>query len=96
MKAVSAATDPAQRPPGKRLALLIASWEYQDPDFSKLRAPGQDAERLARVLSDPEIGGFEVRTSLNRPAYEVGLSIEDFFTGGTGTIWCCCTSLAMA
>jgi uncharacterized caspase-like protein len=80
MKAVSAATKSDQRQPGDRLALLIASWEYQDPAFSKLRAPGQDAERLARVLTDPEIGGFEVRTSLNRPTHEVGLSIEDFFT----------------
>jgi hypothetical protein len=80
MEAVSAATRSDERQPGKRLALLIASWEYQDPAFSKLRAPGQDAERLARVLSDPEIGGFEVRTSLNQPAHAVGLAIEDIFS----------------
>jgi hypothetical protein len=50
MEAVSAATNVDERQPDKRLALLIASWEYHDPGFSKLRAPGQDAERLARVL----------------------------------------------
>jgi hypothetical protein len=80
MEAVSATTRSDERQPGKRLALLIASWEYQDAEFAQLRAPGQDAERLARVLSDPEIGGFEVRMSLNQPAHAVGLAIEDFFS----------------
>ena len=63
--------------PGRRLALLVASWEYQDAAFSQLRAPGRDAERLAEVLRDPEVGGFEIRTLLNRPVYEVQLAVED-------------------
>jgi Caspase domain len=31
------------------------------------------------VLSDPEIGGFQVRTLLNQPAHEVNLAVEEFF-----------------
>jgi hypothetical protein len=31
------------------------------------------------VLRDPGIGGFEVRTLLNEPAYEVSLAVEEFF-----------------
>jgi hypothetical protein len=63
--------------PGRRLALLVASWEYQDAALSQLRATGQDAEGLAQVLRDPEVGGFEVRTLLNPPAHEVQLAVED-------------------
>ena len=57
-----------KKPSEKRLALIIASYEYQDPDLQQLVAPAQDAEALARVLQDPDIGGFEVQTLLNEPA----------------------------
>ena len=73
--------DPAQVAPsaGARHALIIASNEFQDPGLRRLRAPAQDAEALARVLRDPAIGGFEVRTLLNEPAPTVNEAIEDFF-----------------
>ena len=64
----------------KRLALIIASYEYQDPDLRQLVAPAQDAEALARVLQDPAIGGFEVQTLLNEPAHTVTQAVEAFFT----------------
>ncbi len=64
----------------KRLALIIASYEYQDPDLRQLVAPAQDAEALARVLKDPAIGGFEVQTLLNEPAHTVTQAVEAFFT----------------
>jgi uncharacterized RDD family membrane protein YckC len=38
-----------------------------------------DAQALARVLQDPRIGGFEVRTLLNEPAYKVNEAVEEFF-----------------
>jgi len=50
-----------------RSALIVASNEYQDPGLSELRAPAVDADALAAVLSDPEIGGFDVRTLLSGP-----------------------------
>jgi tetratricopeptide (TPR) repeat protein len=63
----------------KRYALLIAADDYSNSSFSKLRAPAHDAEELARVLSDPAIGGFEVTPLLNRTAPEAKTEIERFF-----------------
>jgi chaperonin GroEL len=42
-----------------RYALLVAIGEYADARLSQLRSPEQDAERLAVVLEDAEIGGFD-------------------------------------
>ena len=60
--------------------MIVASDNYQDPGFSELRAPAADADALAAVLSDPEIGGFEVRTLLNEPAHVVNEAVEEFLT----------------
>jgi Caspase domain len=65
---------------GGRSALIVASNEYQDPGLGELRAPAADADALAAVLSDPEIGGFEVRTLLNEPAHVVNEAVEEFLT----------------
>jgi hypothetical protein len=64
---------------GKRSALIVASYDYEDPGLRLLRAPARDAEALARVLRDPEIGDFEVHTVLNEPAHLVNLAVEEFF-----------------
>jgi hypothetical protein len=63
----------------RRVALIIASYQYEDPDLQQLVAPAQDAEALARVLEDPAMGGFEVQTLLNEPSYRVNQEIEAFF-----------------
>jgi hypothetical protein len=63
---------------GRRLALLIATSVYSDPDLRELRAPGRDAAELSEVLHDPRIGGFEVQTLVNAPSGEVQEGIEDF------------------
>ena len=42
-----------------RYALLVATGEYADARLSRLRSPEQDAERLADVLKDHKIGGFD-------------------------------------
>ncbi len=65
-----------------RSALIIAVSEYQDAGLRKLVAPPQDAEALARVLGDPAIGGFAVKTLLNQPAHQVNREIEAFFASG--------------
>jgi hypothetical protein len=65
---------------GRRSALIVASDEYQDVGLSELRAPAADADALAAVLSDPQIGGFEVRTLLNEPAHVVNEAVEEFLT----------------
>jgi uncharacterized RDD family membrane protein YckC len=64
---------------GTRSALIVASDDYADPELRRLRAPASDARALAGVLRDPRIGGFEVRTLLNEPAYEVNEAVEEFF-----------------
>ncbi len=64
----------------KRLALIIASYQYKDADLRQLVAPAQDAEALARVLADPVIGNFEVQTLVNEPSYKVNPAIEAFFS----------------
>jgi tetratricopeptide (TPR) repeat protein len=63
-----------------RQALIVASYQYQDPDLRQLVAPAQDAQTLARVLKAPAIGGFEVQTLLNEPAHKINQAIETFFT----------------
>jgi hypothetical protein len=64
---------------GTRSALIVASDQYADPGLRRLRAPASDAQALAGVLQNPEIGGFQVRTLLNQPAHEVNLALEEFF-----------------
>jgi uncharacterized caspase-like protein len=65
----------------KRLALIIASYDYQDDSLQQLVAPAQDAEGLAQVLKDATIGDFETKVLINRPSHEVRFEIESFFTG---------------
>ncbi len=62
-----------------RSALIVAVSEYQDAGLRRLVAPAQDAEALARVLGDPAIGGFAVKTLLNQPSHRINREIEAFF-----------------
>ena len=64
---------------GERHALIVASDTHSDPRLSRLRAPAVDAAELARVLSDPAIGAFEVATSLNEPEHRVRRRLSAFF-----------------
>ncbi|HEU0288139.1 MAG TPA: caspase family protein [Nocardioidaceae bacterium] len=63
----------------RRLALLVATYRYQDEELQQLTAPGQDAEELADVLGDPEIAGFDVTIKLNEPHHVVGQAIGEFY-----------------
>ena len=64
---------------GVRSALIVASYEYEDPGLTRLRAPAQDAEALAAVLGNPEVGAFEIQTVLNAPAHTITRTMERFF-----------------
>jgi Caspase domain len=64
---------------GRKLALLIATYEYQDAGLRRLSAPAQDAEALTEVLRDPDIAGFEVTTLVNEPHHRVGEAIADLY-----------------
>jgi Caspase domain len=63
---------------GRRLALLVATSVYSDPDLRELRAPGRDAAELSEVLRDRRIGGFEVQMLVNAASGEAQEGIEDF------------------
>ncbi len=64
----------------KRLALLIASYQYQDPGLAQLLAPPKDVAALAEVLQDPTIGGFdEVQPLINEPLSTVRRTMARFF-----------------
>jgi uncharacterized caspase-like protein len=65
----------------KRVALIIANAQYDDPDLSRLVAPAQDATGLAKVLADPAIGNFEVETLLNENEKNIRRKIDSFFDG---------------
>ncbi|MCA1606532.1 MAG: caspase family protein, partial [Acidobacteria bacterium] len=63
----------------RRLALLIATYNYQDAGLRQLTAPGHDAEALAAVLRDPEIANFDVTILVNQPHHVVGEAIGEFY-----------------
>jgi len=63
----------------QRSALVVAVWEYEDPQFRQLRSPSADAEALASVLADKEVGRYCVETSLNEDESIVTRRLERFF-----------------
>ncbi|MEW2399015.1 caspase family protein [Streptomyces sp. NPDC046862] len=63
-----------------RHALIIANDSYENPGLKKLRAPAHDAVALARVLSNPRIGDFDVEVVRNKPAHVIAMHIEEFFS----------------
>ncbi|SDK49053.1 Caspase domain-containing protein [Nocardioides sp. YR527] len=64
---------------GRRSALVVANDTYHDQRLSRLRAPASDAEQLAGVLRNAEIGGFDVEVSLNEPEHVVRRKVSTFF-----------------
>ncbi|TDD59590.1 hypothetical protein E1263_14675 [Kribbella antibiotica] len=64
---------------GRRRALLVATYEYDDTGLRQLVSPAQDAEALAEVLEDPAIAGYEVQVLINQPSSHVGEVIDEFY-----------------
>jgi hypothetical protein len=62
-----------------RHALVVATSRYRDSELRRLAAPGNDAAAFAKVLADPEIGGFEVRTAADKDRQVVETEIEELF-----------------
>jgi Caspase domain len=62
-----------------RYALIVATDTYEDPKLRRLRTPALDAESLAGVLRDAEIGGFSVELSLNEAEHMLRRRIATFF-----------------
>jgi Caspase domain/Kelch motif/Galactose oxidase, central domain len=64
---------------GLRKALIVATDKYEHQGLKQLRSPGADAEALAGVLGDSQIGDFDVQVVRNEPAHLVRGRIEDLF-----------------
>lgn len=64
----------------QRRALIVASDEYDHEGLRQLLSPAADAEALARVLGDPQIGNFDVRVVHNETAHFIQAQIEDLFS----------------
>ncbi len=64
---------------GARKALIVAMDEYGDRRLATLRAPIHDAQALAEVLGDPQIGAFDVETVVNAPFHELGRAVARLF-----------------
>jgi Caspase domain len=62
-----------------RYALIVANDVYEDEKLKQLRSPTRDAEELAQVLRDPDIGNFEVELSTNDPEHVLRRRIATFF-----------------
>jgi WD40 repeat protein len=67
--------------PDVRYALVVATGEYRDAAFRQLRAPAQDASDMISVLSDPEIGGFNVTSLIDQPEHEIRREMGTFLAG---------------
>ncbi|MEV4621500.1 caspase family protein [Asanoa sp. NPDC049573] len=65
---------------GRRLALVVATSDYQDAGLRRLRAPAQDAAELVEVLGDQAIGGFTVTPVLDGTERDVRIAVERFLT----------------
>lgn len=61
---------------GRRLALVITVDRYDDPGLRELAAPAADAEALADVLGDPDLGGFEMQLLHNPTSWMTNERVE--------------------
>jgi uncharacterized caspase-like protein len=62
-----------------RCALIIGNSQYRDETLRQLVTPELDAQALADVLEDPDIGDFEVKTLLDQESQTLREAIEEFF-----------------
>ena len=65
---------------GPRAALVIAVSHYQDPALRQLRAPAHDAEALAEILADPDIGAFTITQVIDADERRVRREIDVFLS----------------
>jgi len=63
----------------QRSALIVATSRYEDTRLSTLEGPALDAEALQGVLSNAEIGGFDVRLAVDSHVDALRRTLESFF-----------------
>jgi hypothetical protein len=60
----------------QRLALVVAVDRYQNPALDQLASPAADADALAGVLGDPDLGGFAVEVARNESSVRICERVE--------------------
>ena len=64
-----------------KYALIIGNNQYNDPKLARLKTPAADAQALANVLSDQNIGSFDsVLSQVNRTETHVRRNISTFLS----------------
>ena len=63
----------------QRSALIVATSRYEDTRLSALEGPALDAEALQGVLTDAEIGGFDVSLAVDSRVDALRRTLETFF-----------------
>ena len=76
--AVPAAGLVPERLTGPRVALVVATTSYTDPALAGLGAAARNAEEMAGVLGDLEIGAFEVTLVIDGGEREIRERVEGF------------------
>src|SRR5262245_25046639 len=66
---------------GQRKALIVASDQYENEGLRGLLAPAADAQALRAVLSDPQIGCFDVNVVQNEESHRIARLLHDFDYG---------------
>lgn len=66
-----------------RRALIIATDKYLDRKLKSLRSPVSDVEQLSRVLSDPDVGSFQITVASNETEAQLRRRVSAFFSGAT-------------
>src|SRR5688572_4400886 len=64
----------------QRVALIVAVENYDDSGLRGLTAPSADAEALANVLGDPDLGGFAVDVVHNEVSSVIIERLESFLS----------------
>jgi acetyl-CoA synthetase len=59
---------------------VVATTRYEDPELRQLRAPARDAEDLAEILGDPDIGAFTVTQVIDADERQVRRAIDVFLS----------------
>ena len=72
-------------PAERRRALIVANARYDDEGLERLASPGQDANALGRVLTDPARCGFDVSTIVDGGSSEVAEAVEAFLVDAERT-----------
>jgi len=62
-----------------RKALLVGNSNYDDGALPKLAAPVRDVSEMDRVLGDPALGAFTVRSVVNAGVVNIRIAVEKLF-----------------